>query len=88
MAGDTSTQDFDGLVMMMMMVMIAMTVMMMRRIVNMMMLFVAGGTSILSFKISMKMIIDHSSLFCEPYFLTTNCFCFRKQLVSAWSGAT
>ena len=46
-AGDTSTQDLDGLVMMM------------TRIVSMMMLFLAGDTSTLSFKISMKTIIDH-----------------------------
>ena len=50
-AGDTSTQDLDGLVMMMMV--------MMTRIVSMMMLFLAGDTSTLSFMISMKTIIDH-----------------------------
>ena len=54
-AGDTSTQDLNGLVMMMMV--------MMTRIVSMMMLFLAGDTSTLSLKISMKTIIDHWSLF-------------------------
>ena len=59
-AGDTSTQDLDGLVMMMMRMrtMIVMTVMTMTRIVSMMMLFLAGDTSTLSFKISMMTIID------------------------------